>query len=190
MYRGSAPVRGKIILISVNSPGCVSTSIETAVLLHNNVVADGKAKTGAFSGRFGCEERIEHLFFHIRRDTGAVIADLFPHNRRGFWSRPSGWARSRRRSSLLCAWSQRKSHWKSDSEEPAGCPAGKRRPHRQTDQTILSLISKPCFSARAPCQARLRLSSTRALISTTRCSPEPSRECCSIFLTMASARLP
>src|SRR5262249_7396220 len=49
---------------------------------------------------------------------------------------------------------------------------------------------KPCFSARAPCQARLRLSSTMALMSTSRCSPEPSRECSSMFLTMASARLP
>src|SRR5262249_38677301 len=29
-----------------------------------------------------------------------------------------------------------------------------------------------------------------ALISTTRCSPEPSRECSNMFLTMASARLP
>src|SRR5262249_5851578 len=55
---------------------------------------------------------------------------------------------------------------------------------------LSSVISKPCFSARAPCQARLRLSSTRALISTTRCSPEPSRECSSMFLTIASARLP
>src|SRR6516165_7928049 len=49
---------------------------------------------------------------------------------------------------------------------------------------------KPCFSARAPWYARLRLSSTSALMSAGRCSPEPSRECSSRFLTMESARLP
>ena len=59
----------------MNSPGCVSTSIEPAVLLDNDVVADGEAKTGAFSRRLGREERVEHLFFHVRRHTGAVVAD-------------------------------------------------------------------------------------------------------------------
>src|SRR5262249_14761131 len=45
------------------------------MLLDDDVIADGEAKPGAFSGRFGCEERIEHLFFHFRRNTGAVVAD-------------------------------------------------------------------------------------------------------------------
>ena len=45
------------------------------MLLDNDVVADGKAKAGAFSGRFGREERVEHLFFHIRRHAGTVVAD-------------------------------------------------------------------------------------------------------------------
>ena len=35
------------------------------MLLDNNVVADGEAKTGAFSGRFRREKWIEHLFFHV-----------------------------------------------------------------------------------------------------------------------------
>ena len=39
----------------------------------------------------------------------------------------------------------------------------------------------PSAPARAPCQARERHSSTSALISTGRCSPEPSRECCSVL---------
>ena len=45
------------------------------MLLDDDVVADGEAKAGALSGRFGREERIEHLFFHVRRNTRAVIAD-------------------------------------------------------------------------------------------------------------------
>ena len=45
------------------------------MLLDNNVVADGEAKTGAFSGRFGREKRVEHLFFYVRRHTGAVVTN-------------------------------------------------------------------------------------------------------------------
>src|SRR4249920_2930552 len=45
------------------------------VLFHDDIVADGEAKTGAFSGRFGREKRVEHLFFHVRRHTGAVVAN-------------------------------------------------------------------------------------------------------------------
>jgi hypothetical protein len=45
------------------------------VLLDNDVVADGKAKPGAFSRRLGREERVEHLFFYVSRHTGAVVAD-------------------------------------------------------------------------------------------------------------------
>jgi hypothetical protein len=45
------------------------------VLLDDDVVADGEAKSRAFPGRFGREERVEHLFFHVRRDAGAVIAN-------------------------------------------------------------------------------------------------------------------
>ena len=74
-FQTNAAVRGRIILISVNSPGWVSTSIETRMLFDDDVVADGEAKAGAFSGRFGREERVEHLLFHVRRNSGAVIAD-------------------------------------------------------------------------------------------------------------------
>src|SRR4029077_1445243 len=45
------------------------------MLLDNDVMADGEAKTGAFSGWFGREKRVEHLFFHGRRHTGAVIVN-------------------------------------------------------------------------------------------------------------------
>ena len=45
------------------------------MLLNDDVVTDGKTKPRTFSGGFGGEERIEHLFLHIRRDAGAVIAD-------------------------------------------------------------------------------------------------------------------
>ena len=45
------------------------------MLLDNNVVADGEAKSGTFSRRFGREKRVEHLFFYVRRHTGAVVAN-------------------------------------------------------------------------------------------------------------------
>src|SRR5262245_766722 len=43
------------------------------MLLHDDVVTDGKAEPGSFSGRLRCEERVEHLFFHIGWNAGAVI---------------------------------------------------------------------------------------------------------------------
>src|SRR5262245_25873195 len=45
------------------------------MLLDNDVVADGEAKTSAFSGRLGREERVEHLFLNVRRHAGAIVAD-------------------------------------------------------------------------------------------------------------------
>src|SRR5262249_50792287 len=51
----------------------------TAMLLDNDVMANGKAKAGALSGRFGREKRVEHLFFHVRRHTGTVVADSDLH---------------------------------------------------------------------------------------------------------------
>src|SRR4029450_7503593 len=45
------------------------------MLLHNDVVTDGEPEPGTFSGRFRCEERVEHLFFHVRWNTGAVVAN-------------------------------------------------------------------------------------------------------------------
>ena len=45
------------------------------MLLNNDIVADGEAKAGAFSRRLSCEERLEHFFFHLRRHTGAIVAD-------------------------------------------------------------------------------------------------------------------
>src|SRR5262249_52969016 len=46
-----------------------------AMLLDDDIVADGKAKAGALPGRLGCEERVEHLLLHLGRDAGAVVAD-------------------------------------------------------------------------------------------------------------------
>ena len=45
------------------------------MLFHDDVVTDREPKTGAFSGRLGREKRVEHLFFYVRRHTGAVVAD-------------------------------------------------------------------------------------------------------------------
>ena len=43
------------------------------MLLDNDVVTDREAKTRTFSGRFGCKERVEHLFFYFGWNTRAVI---------------------------------------------------------------------------------------------------------------------
>src|SRR4029450_8762269 len=46
------------------------------MLLHNDVVTDGEPKPGSFSGRLGCEERVEHLFFPPRGNPGAIVPNL------------------------------------------------------------------------------------------------------------------
>jgi hypothetical protein len=43
------------------------------MLLDNDVVADGKAEAGSFPSGLCRKERIEHLFFHFRWNTGAVV---------------------------------------------------------------------------------------------------------------------
>ena len=45
------------------------------MLLDDDVVADGQAKPSPFSGGLRREERIEHLFLHLGRNAGAVVAD-------------------------------------------------------------------------------------------------------------------
>src|SRR5215471_13223718 len=45
------------------------------MLLDDDVVANGKAKARALSGGLGREEWVEHLFLHVGRDAGAVVAD-------------------------------------------------------------------------------------------------------------------
>src|SRR5262245_39385213 len=46
-----------------------------AMLFDDDIVADGKAKAGAFPGRLCCEERVEHLLHHLGWNAGAVVAD-------------------------------------------------------------------------------------------------------------------
>src|SRR5579871_965452 len=45
------------------------------VLLHDDVVRHRQSKPGAFAGRLGGEEGIEHLLLHLGWDAGAVVAD-------------------------------------------------------------------------------------------------------------------
>src|SRR6185369_8492077 len=47
----------------------------SAVLLHDNVVTEGKPEPRPFTGRLGGEKRIEYFFFHVRRHAGAIVAD-------------------------------------------------------------------------------------------------------------------
>ena len=49
------------------------------VLFHDDVVTDRKAKTRAFSCGLSREEWFEYLFFHVRRDAGADVADTDFH---------------------------------------------------------------------------------------------------------------
>ena len=44
------------------------------MLLHDDVVAEGKAEARPFAGGLRREERVEHLFLHLGRDAGAVVA--------------------------------------------------------------------------------------------------------------------
>jgi hypothetical protein len=48
------------------------------MLLHDDVVAHGKAKSSAFAGRLSSEERIEYLFFYLG-NASAVAADTDFH---------------------------------------------------------------------------------------------------------------
>ena len=45
----------------------------SAMLLHDDIMADGEAKAGAFSRWLGGEERIEDLFLYVGRNACAVI---------------------------------------------------------------------------------------------------------------------
>src|ERR1700733_8040849 len=47
----------------------------SAVLLDDDVMTDGQAQSGSFTGGLGCKERIEHLLLHLGRHAGAVVAD-------------------------------------------------------------------------------------------------------------------
>ena len=50
------------------------------MLFDDDIVTDGEAKPCPFSRWFGCEERVEHLVLHLRRNTDAVVtySDLNP----------------------------------------------------------------------------------------------------------------
>src|SRR6185312_7783247 len=45
------------------------------MLFDDDVVAHRQSQPGAFAGRLGRKERVEHLFLHVRRYARAVVAD-------------------------------------------------------------------------------------------------------------------
>ena len=49
------------------------------MLLHDDVMTNGKAKARAFSGRLGREEWVEYFFLHIGRNASAVVANADFH---------------------------------------------------------------------------------------------------------------
>jgi hypothetical protein len=46
-----------------------------AMLLDNDVVADGDTKAGPLASRLRREEWIEYLFLHLKRNTSAIVAN-------------------------------------------------------------------------------------------------------------------
>ena len=74
-----------------------------------------RPRPGAFSGGLGREERIEHLFLHVRRDAGAVVTDPdFNTIAKIFGRGREGWLVVAPIRSLLCAWSLHKIRLKSN----------------------------------------------------------------------------
>src|SRR5262249_35567745 len=62
------------------------------MLFDDDVVTDGEAKTGPFSGGFRCEEWIEHLLLHVRRNTSAVVPNSDLHTiTKAFRRRSKSW---------------------------------------------------------------------------------------------------
>src|SRR5215471_15952653 len=47
-----------------------------AMLFDYDVVTNRKAEASAFSRWLGCEERIEHFLFDLRRNANSIITDL------------------------------------------------------------------------------------------------------------------
>ena len=49
------------------------------MLLDDDVVADGKTQSSAFSGWLGRKERIEHLVFNFGWNTNSIVANCDLH---------------------------------------------------------------------------------------------------------------
>ncbi len=45
------------------------------MLLHDDVVTNGKAEAGAFPSGFGCEKGIEYFFFDVGWNACSIVAD-------------------------------------------------------------------------------------------------------------------
>src|SRR5262249_15610281 len=69
-YRGhsrqSHPDFGELTRLRIDLDGAT-------MLFDNDIVTDGEPKPSSFSGRLGCEEGVEDLFFYFRWNTRAVI---------------------------------------------------------------------------------------------------------------------
>src|SRR6516162_8274446 len=49
------------------------------MLLDDDVVSDRKSKSGTFTGRLCRKKGVEHLLFHVSRNTGLGRYDRLPH---------------------------------------------------------------------------------------------------------------
>ena len=53
---------------------------EPGMLLDNDIVTNGEAEAGTLARRLGGEEGIEHLFAHLKWDTGSVVPNPDLHS--------------------------------------------------------------------------------------------------------------
>ena len=121
------------------------------MLLDDDVVTNGQAKPSSFTGRFGGEERIEHLFLHLGRNAGAVVANanfdtvaevLGRGGKGGLIAAPIGFGFTLRRRIEAVGDQVENTRVISCGNRSTSPAAG--------SKDFSMVILKPCFSARAP----------------------------------------
>ena len=147
------------------------------MLLDDDVVADREAESGTLARGLGGEKRIEHLFPHLGRNTTAVVANL------DFDAVTEIFRRSRERGlvaigPILCFALCRSIEAVGNEVEEyprdllwKEVSLPRRRVERALQRDVESL-----FLGTSAVIGQVGLSSTRPLISTGWCSPEPWRE--------------
>ena len=87
--------RSGIASTRVTSRLTAATASATAVLFHDDVVRHRETKSSPFTGWFGREEWVEHLFLHLERDAGTVVANTnFDGGSEVLRGGPEGWLKT------------------------------------------------------------------------------------------------
>ena len=125
------------------------------VLFHDDIVTDRKAKARALSRRLGREKRVEHLFFHVRRHTGAVVVNSDFHAIAKVFGRGRESRLVVATISLCSAPGRSIEAVCNEIKKARRMSCGKTSaPPADGSKDCLSLTSKPCVSARAPCREK------------------------------------